>query len=282
MTVRETIRFRVELKLGKILSVGAKEDLVDALLQDMRLEKAAETIVGNARVRGISGGERRRLAIACELVTSPSAIFLDEPTSGLDSSAATSVIQTLRDLANKGKTVVAVIHQPSQHVFASFDDLLLLSEGKQMYFGQVDHVQHYMDRHANKAGGGMGTAEHVIDCVSATPFNGESQTEAAHRVEKLAALASSTQIDIGPTIETTVALHSENKKQVGANLFLQLKLLLRRAVRENFRSKTKIVIQIVQQVTLGLIYGGIYSLKLNQVCLSYTNDNWSRNVSKLM
>lgn len=82
MTVRETIRFRVELKLGKILSVGAKEDLVDALLQDMRLEKAAETIVGNARVRGISGGERRRLAIACELVTSPSAIFLDEPTSG--------------------------------------------------------------------------------------------------------------------------------------------------------------------------------------------------------
>ena len=85
---------------------------------------------------------------------------------GLDSSAASSVIQTLRDLANKGKTVVAVIHQPSQHVFASFDDLLLLSEGKQMYFGKVDGVQEYMNRYAYKAGDGMGTAEHVIGMAS--------------------------------------------------------------------------------------------------------------------
>ena len=82
MTVRETLRFRVELNLGKMLSIRAKEDLVNSLIDIMRLGKAAETNVGNSKVRGISGGERRRLAIACELVTSPSAIFLDEPTSG--------------------------------------------------------------------------------------------------------------------------------------------------------------------------------------------------------
>ena len=75
------------------------------------------------------------------------------------------------------------------------------------------------------------------------------------------------QLDIGPTIETAATHQAENKKQVGANFFVQLKLLLQRAVRENLRSKAKIIIQTVQQVTLGLIYGGIYSLGLNQVRL---------------
>ena len=59
---------------------------------------------------------------------------------GLDSSAATSLIETLRKLADAGKTMIAVIHQPSQHVFAQFDDLLLLARGKQMYYGEIDSV----------------------------------------------------------------------------------------------------------------------------------------------
>jgi len=82
VTVRETLEFRVELKLGSRLSRKSRNALVLDLLTQMRLENAADTIVGDAKVRGISGGERRRLAIACELISSPSAIFLDEPTSG--------------------------------------------------------------------------------------------------------------------------------------------------------------------------------------------------------
>ena len=82
MTVRETLNFRVELKLGSLLSRSARDELVHDLIAQMRLEKAAETKVGDNKVRGISGGERRRLAIACELISSPSVIFLDEPTSG--------------------------------------------------------------------------------------------------------------------------------------------------------------------------------------------------------
>lgn len=77
-------------------------------------------------------GERKRLSIAVEMISAPSLIFLDEPTSGLDSTAATALMQTLRDLADAGKTIVAVIHQPSQHVFAKFDDVLLVAEGKSL------------------------------------------------------------------------------------------------------------------------------------------------------
>lgn len=82
MTVRETLNFRVELKLGSRISKQSRDQLVDDLIAQMRLEKAADTKVGDSKVRGISGGERRRLAIACELISSPSVIFLDEPTSG--------------------------------------------------------------------------------------------------------------------------------------------------------------------------------------------------------
>ena len=156
MTVRETLAFRVELKLGSLLSKAAQAERVEELIQELNLEKAADTIVGDAKVRGVSGGERRRLAIACELISSPSVIFLDEPTSGLDSTAATSLVSALKSLADSGKTIVAVIHQPSQHVFSAFDDLLLVSEGKQMYFGETSKAREYMNKHVGTAPAEMG------------------------------------------------------------------------------------------------------------------------------
>jgi ABC-type multidrug transport system ATPase subunit len=82
MTVRESLSFRVDLKLGSRMSKKSRDRLVNNLIEQLQLEKAADTIVGDNKVRGISGGERRRLSIACELISSPAVIFLDEPTSG--------------------------------------------------------------------------------------------------------------------------------------------------------------------------------------------------------
>ncbi len=82
MTVRETLSFRVDLQLGSRMSKKSRETLVNNLIEQLSLENAADTIVGDNKVRGISGGERRRLSIACELISSPAVIFLDEPTSG--------------------------------------------------------------------------------------------------------------------------------------------------------------------------------------------------------
>lgn len=290
MTVRETLRFRVELKLGSHIRKKARDAVVDSLIAQLRLGKAADTVVGDSRVRGISGGERRRLSIACELISSPSLIFLDEPTSGkwnicpidssrccahlsiatpgLDSTAATNLVETLRALADSGKTIVAVIHQPSQHVFSAFDDLLLVSEGKQVYFGEVSEVRSYMETHARNAPEGIGTAEHVLDCISKAELPGESKDDAQERLDKLASVAITNHIDVGIS-------EAERKRYTGgvgtgprANILTQFRLLLGRSLRENFRGKAKLVIQTVQQVSLGLIYGGIYSLGTNQVRLA--------------
>jgi ABC-type multidrug transport system ATPase subunit len=82
MTVRETLDFRVALKLGSLLSQRARDTMVQDLMIQVGLLASADTIVGNANVRGLSGGERKRLSIAVEMISSPAAIFLDEPTSG--------------------------------------------------------------------------------------------------------------------------------------------------------------------------------------------------------
>lgn len=266
MTVQETLEFRVQLKLGSTISKKAREMLVQDLLSQMKLNKVANTIVGDSKVRGISGGERRRLSIACELISSPSVIFADEPISGLDSTAAAGVIETLRDLADAGKTVIAVIHQPSQHVFASFDDLLLVSEGKQMYFGESSSVRSWMESHVSLAPPDIGTAEYILDCISKTEMIGESTEEAIERVNAIAELASASDVHIGET-DGPLKRYEGNFAGRGprAGIVTQFRLLLRRSFRENFRGKTKLIIQTVQQVSLGLIYGGIYSIGKSQV-----------------
>mmetsp|Transcript_7530 Transcript_7530/g.17000 ORF Transcript_7530/g.17000 Transcript_7530/m.17000 type:complete len:753 (-) Transcript_7530:115-2373(-) len=269
MTVRETLAFRVELKLGSLISKNAQAERVEELIQELNLERAADTIVGDAKVRGISGGERRRLAIACELVSNPSVIFLDEPTSGLDSTAAASLVTALRNLADSGETIVAVIHQPSQHVFSAFDDLLLVSEGKQMYFGETSKVRDYMDTHVKKAPSDMGTAEHILDCVSRNAMPGERTEDASARIDKLASLAAKQNVDLGekPAPDSAVRSYRGDSNVRRANIFVQFKLLLRRSLRENFRSKASLIIKFVQQISLGLIYGTIYHLGDDQASI---------------
>src|SRR5690606_20447454 len=96
--------------------------------------------------RGISGGEKRRVGIACELVTSPSILFLDEPTSGLDAFNAFNVIECLVTLAkNYRRTVVFTIHQPRSNIVALFDRLILLAKGKTVYSGPFALCQPYFD-----------------------------------------------------------------------------------------------------------------------------------------
>jgi ABC-type multidrug transport system ATPase subunit len=110
-TVFETLMFAAQLRLPASVSLQEKQDVVNAVIAKLGLNPARDTIIGNARSRGVSGGERKRVSIGVELLHNPPMVFLDEPTSGLDSFQAQSVMETLRSLASSGHTVVCSIHQ---------------------------------------------------------------------------------------------------------------------------------------------------------------------------
>ncbi|KAL6865191.1 hypothetical protein ACP4OV_016342 [Aristida adscensionis] len=135
LTVRETLRFAAELRLPRALPPEKKRARVDALVDQLGLARAADTVIGDEGHRGVSGGERRRVSIGTDIVHDPIVLFLDEPTSGLDSASAFMVVQVLRRVAQSGSVVTMTIHQPSARILGILDRLLLLSRGRTVYSG---------------------------------------------------------------------------------------------------------------------------------------------------
>ena len=112
------------------------------------MKKCEDTLIGMAQldIKGISGGERRRLAFASEIITNPGLLFCDEPTSGLDSFMAMSIVDSMRELASRGKTIICTIHQPSSEIFERFDRLFLMAEGRLAYTGDLVNAHQFFSR----------------------------------------------------------------------------------------------------------------------------------------
>ena len=146
LTVAETIAFAARLKNSDVdVSNEAVARLVDETITELGLSSCRDSLVGGVSTRGISGGERKRLAVAVELVGRPSILLMDEPTSNLDSTAAYALMTTLKELARAGHSIAVVVHQPRTEIFNLFDDLLLLSRGRAVYSGRPDGVQNYLE-----------------------------------------------------------------------------------------------------------------------------------------
>lgn len=137
LTVKETITYSAHLRLPTTLTKDDLNGIIEGTIMEMGLQECSDHVIGNWHLRGISGGEKKRLSIALELLTRPRLIFLDEPTTGLDSASALFVTQVLRNVSRDGRTVVCSIHQPNSEVFALFDDLFLISGGETVYFGEA-------------------------------------------------------------------------------------------------------------------------------------------------
>ncbi len=121
---------------------------VNKVLSDLGLYEIRELKVGNPLNKKISGGQRKRLNIALELIREPAILFLDEPTSGLSSKDSENIMDLLKELSLKGKLVFVVIHQPSSDIFKTFDKLIILDTGGyQIYYGDpVDSITYFKKR----------------------------------------------------------------------------------------------------------------------------------------
>ncbi|GIY31793.1 ABC transporter G family member 25 [Caerostris darwini] len=144
LTVRDILMFYTQVSLPSSMSQNEKLSILQTIAESLNLENCLDTDMGKGGIGGISGGERRRLSIACALIRSPPILILDEPTTGLDSYTAYSVVETLRNYATKNhKAVVMTIHQPSSEIFQQFDRILLLNKGEVAYWGKPLEVVPY-------------------------------------------------------------------------------------------------------------------------------------------
>jgi ABC-type multidrug transport system ATPase subunit/pSer/pThr/pTyr-binding forkhead associated (FHA) protein/ABC-type multidrug transport system permease subunit len=125
LTVREALYFSARLRTD--LTDDEIETRIDSLLRELNLSDKKDTIIGSPENKVLSGGQRKRVNIAMELITDTPVLFLDEPTSGLSSYDAEGVIHLLKQLSRQGKTIIATIHQPSLQVFREFDNLIMLT-----------------------------------------------------------------------------------------------------------------------------------------------------------
>eukprot|EP00951_Prasinocladus_malaysianus_P028593 scaffold260952_cov39-Prasinocladus_malaysianus.AAC.1 len=181
LTVWETLWYTAKLRLPGEMPRSEREWRVKSVLSTLGLEGCRDTIIGGmaagAFIRGVSGGERKRVSVGNEMLINPALLFLDEPTSGLDSTTALSLVNTLRDLAKAGRTIVSTIHQPSSRMFQRLDKLLLLSQGYTMYYGGAQDAASWLDHLGVPCPFGVNLADHILDCASGNLGKSDSKNQ---------------------------------------------------------------------------------------------------------
>ena len=255
-TVRETVRIAVRFYHGYGLSGKDLEALESKVLTTVGLTSAANTIVGDIFRKGLSGGQKRRLSLAVELVKEPKVLILDEPTSGLDSASAFGIMTSMTSLAKLGHTILCTIHQPSSDIWAIFDKLLLLSEGSTLYFGRAAEAVNYF--------GALGypCPEH---CNPADFFLGLVNTDFPLHTADLSALeeafSKSTHIATDSSTPSDVAMMTAagpKRTAKACGPFADFCTLSRRNILNNVRNPGIFWVRFVMYAMLSLMIGLMY------------------------
>ncbi|KAG6914345.1 hypothetical protein DXG01_000909, partial [Tephrocybe rancida] len=164
LTVYETVLYSALLRLPRDMSYETKKYRTLETMNELGILGIKDSRIGETGKRSISGGEKRRVSITYELVTSPSILFLNKPTSGLDAFNAFNVVESLVSLArNYNHTVIFTIHQPRSNIVAMFDQLVLLASGKLAYSGEFAKCHDYFTLIGQPCPPGFNIADFLID-----------------------------------------------------------------------------------------------------------------------
>ena len=218
---------------------------IESVLHELGLSECADTPVGSHDERGLSGGQRKRLSVAMELLDDPQVLVLDEPTSGLDSKAAEDLVNVLQALArgngvHGSRLVICTIHQPSWPTLEHFDELLLISKGKVVYNQSVRSVPEYFTERSCGIPLNRNPADHVMRLVQEEP-----EVWANHWSKH-----APTQVALVPTATSPWA-----DKTFAVSCWGQFKILLRRNGMDYLKDKTQCVQQMTAKIFMGILIG---------------------------
>ncbi|MEM9189644.1 MAG: FHA domain-containing protein [Myxococcota bacterium] len=242
LTVREALYYACRLRLPKGLSRSAIDSSIEATLKQVGLWEQRDLQIGSAEEKVLSGGQRRRVNLAVELVTDPSLLILDEPTSGLSWTDAADVVATLRRLADDGRTVVLTIHQPDFQEYEKFDEVAIMGKGgKLLFFGPPDPDSYTF------FGAERGRPREMFDHVE--QMEPDAWRDRFHQTETFRRFI----VERGPK-QDHQAQQPPPKPRSRSSL-RQFPTLLARTMKLTLRSKTAMLILLLQAPLLGVLIG---------------------------
>eukprot|EP00746_Dinoflagellata_sp_MGD_P132095 gnl/MRDRNA2_/MRDRNA2_65812_c0_seq1.p1 gnl/MRDRNA2_/MRDRNA2_65812_c0~~gnl/MRDRNA2_/MRDRNA2_65812_c0_seq1.p1 ORF type:complete len:656 (+),score=109.62 gnl/MRDRNA2_/MRDRNA2_65812_c0_seq1:101-2068(+) len=252
-TPRECLEFSA--KLRGVAQEDQAQHVLD-LLNSLGLAKCSETLVGNDRMKGVSGGERKRTSVGVELVTQSAMLFLDEPLSGLDAYAAYTVVETLRDIANSGVPVLCTVHQPSSEIFQAFDDVIIIHDGEIVFQGPTKRLPGYLSELGHACPQNFNPADHVMFMLQ------KESVETTRRI-KDHWHQSSDNGDlvrrIGAAARVGGSFSLETPKKNRRNFLVQVGLLVARERRAVIRNKAGLGARFGMSIFLALLYSWLFA-----------------------
>ncbi|KAI2474075.1 ATP-binding cassette sub-family G member 1 isoform X4 [Diabrotica virgifera virgifera] len=251
-TVEECMMIASKLKIAN-MAKKAREFLINEILTNLSLLKAK-----NTRCQSLSGGQKKRLSIALELVDNPPILFLDEPTTGLDSASTTQCVDLLKKLANGGRIVICTIHQPNTQTYEMFDQVYMLAKGRCVYQGPSTNTVPFLASVGLHCPQYHNPADYIMEVVSG---------EYGDHIDQLAVAAQDKKWQNIPTIKLsdTPAIDSKDNNIIYSDENVTLSkspsewkrffILLQRSSVQLYRDWTISQLKLVLHLLVGLFLG---------------------------
>ncbi|EER10001.1 ABC transporter, putative, partial [Perkinsus marinus ATCC 50983] len=270
-TVLETLRQSARLALPKTVKAAERERRVQHAIDMMGLRSCENVLIGDVFRKGVSGGQKRRVSVAIELLKQPSILLLDEPTSGLDSAAAFNIMDYLKKLATEDQcTVVVTIHQPSSDIWSSLSKVCFLAQGNVVFFDTPDRVPEYFAEAGYPVPPYTNPAEHVLNLTN-TDFPGHGDVQGLierYRKETRAPTCQMQQFLLAETVTTpgfgadegvgSPLSEKEIWQYVRPSKVVQFWTLLKRNFQNNLRNPGIYWVRFVMYVMLSFMIGTMY------------------------
>jgi energy-coupling factor transporter ATP-binding protein EcfA2 len=243
---------------------AAKYQRAEEILTKMGLKDCANTLIGNNQIKGISGGEKRRVSIAIQLLTNPRILLLDEPTSGLDGFTAQSIVELLSVLAAEGRTVVLAIHQNRSSLWPTFQNVLLLARGGHVvYSGPGDGMLRHFKEAGFECPVRTNPGDFALDLITVDLRRASREAETREKVHwlislwnRVSAASSDSEAEMQSTATLMLPTEVSALRRSTASFGTAFPILVHRSALHLWREKNAMIARIMNVVP----YGALISL----------------------
>ncbi|KAF5299606.1 hypothetical protein FQA39_LY11521 [Lamprigera yunnana] len=267
-TVSEIMNMSASLKLA-----DASEKMKEYIITDI-LDTLGLSICKDTRCGLISGGQKKRLSIALELVNNPPVMFLDEPTTGLDSSSSLQCISTLKSLAKGGRTIICTIHQPSSSMYNLFDHVYVMADGFCIYKGASSNTVPYLSSVGLECPEYHNPADYLLEVANGEYGNFTEHLSRIAKEVKWTGIFSSTRLEVIEercAQEKTVFSDENVTLRKSPSEWNKFVVLFNRSLLQLYRDWTVTYLKLVLHTFIGIFIGLFYLNNGNDASKTLSN-----------